>query len=273
MTDTPETRNLPKFDRLSIIAATIMLAYTLSRFVNIPGRELSTQLPGVYLEVQFNSRTFIAFLVAALTASGADWLLRDHPALGKQNTFPHLLLPALTALVIGVPLSQMPIGALWWVGFAIGIVVLVLVLVAEYIVVDPEDVRQPLATVVLTAISFVLYLALAVSVRTAGFRLFLALPTLTIAIGLVSLRTLQLRQHGRWALVEAGIIALIVGQLAASLHFWPLSPVTYGLLLLGPAYALTNLFIRLGEGVSFKQALIEPAIILAFVLGVAIWIR
>lgn len=273
MSEPPRSRHLPDADRLSILAATILLAYALSSIVNIPGREFSLQLPGVYLEVQFNTRTFVAVLVAGLTATGADWLLRDHPALGKKSTIQHVLLPALTALVIGLPLSQIPIGPLWWVGFGIAGAVLMLVLVAEYIVVDPSDIRQAPATILLTAVSFALFLALTVILRSAGFRLFLVLPSLTFAAGLVSLRTLHLRLHGRWVFLQAGIIALIIGQLAAALHYWPLSPVTYGLLLLGPAYALASLLASLIEMVPFRQALLEPLIVLILLWGVALWIR
>jgi hypothetical protein len=33
-------------------------------------------------------------------------------------------------------------------------------------------------------------------------------------------------------------IALVIGQVAAALHYWPLSPLRFGLLILGLAYAL-----------------------------------
>ena len=61
-----------------------------------------------------------------------------------------------------------------------------------------------------------------------------------MAGGLVSLRTLRLRLGDRWCYLEAGLVALITVQIAAALHYWPLSPVTFGLALLGPAYALTK---------------------------------
>ena len=92
-------RHLPDADRLSMLTATILLAYALAHFIDLPGRELALQLPGIYLSVQVNVQTFVGPLVAALTASGANWLLRDHPAIGGQSTMEHWLLPALTAWV------------------------------------------------------------------------------------------------------------------------------------------------------------------------------
>jgi hypothetical protein len=260
---------LPDADRLSVLAAMILLAYALARFIDLPGTSLGVQLPGFYISLQLNVQTIVAFLVALLTATGADWLLREHPALGKGATIEHWLLPALTAWVIGIPLFQVPLGPLWWAGFAVGGAFLMLVLVAEYIVVDSEDIRQPVAAAGLTVLSFALYLILAITLRIAGLRAFLIVPGLGFAIGLVSLRTLHLRLHGRWAFVPAGVIALLTAQIAAALHYLPITPVTYGLLLLGPAYALTSLLANLAEDEPLRQAVVEPALVLVIVLGAA----
>lgn len=267
-----KSRNLPDANRLSMLAATILLAYALARFVDLPARDLAIQLPGIYLAIQVNVRTAVALLVAGLTATGADWLLRQHPAIHNQSTFEHWLLPALTAWVIGIPMFQLPLGPLWWISFAIGGALLMLVLVAEYIAVDPDDVRQPVAAAGLTAVSFALYLTLAIALRHAGIRLFLLLLALTLAGGLVSLRSLHLRLHGRWTVTQASLIALISGQIAAGLHYFPLSPITFGLTMLGPTYALTSLIANLAEKEPLRQAIIEPALVLVIVWGTALWI-
>lgn len=266
-------RNLPDVDRLSVLAATILLAYALARFVNLPIRDLSVQLPGIYLAMQINMRTVVALLVAGLTASGADWLLRDHPAIKGQGTYQYWLLPSLTAWVIGVSLNQLSLGVIWWVVFAIGGALLMLVLVAEYIVVDPEDVRYPPAAAGLTAVAFALFLALAIILRSTGMRLYLILPAMMLSGGLVSLRTFRLRVHGRWRLIEAMVIAIIIGQIVAGLHYWPLSPVAFGLAVLGPAYALTSLLSSLEEGELSRQVLLEPTLVLLIAWGGALWLR
>ena len=275
-------RNLPDLGHMSQLVATILLAYALASFVNLPGRQFAVQLPFFYLELSIDGHTVVAALVAALTATGAIWLLRDHAALGKQNLVQHSLvqhslvqhtvLPALTAWVLGVPLLQLPLSLAWWGGFALGGILLMLVLLAEYITIDPGDLRQPLAAAWLTAVSFALYLILAASLRYAGTRLFLLLPSLTLAVGLASLRTLRLRLHGDLALLPAGIVTLVTGQVAAALHYWPLSPVAFGLALLGLAYALTSLMGNLAEGEPPRQAALEPLIVLGLVWGVALWL-
>jgi len=265
-------RHLPEADRLSILAAIILLAYALVSFVQLPAREISLQLPGVYLAMELNVHTITALLVAALTASGADWLLRTHPNIREHRSFEHLFLPALTAWTIGVPLSQISGAPQWWLGFFGGGALLMLVLVAEYITVDPDDERQPIAAAGLTTVAFVLYLILAIALRFSGVRLFLILPPLVLAVWLVSLRTLHLRLHGRWVFLQAGVVAIICGQIAAALHYLPISPVTYGILLIAPAYALTSLIANLNEDEPLRQALFEPVIVFVLMLGAALWI-
>ena len=266
-------RYSPDVNRLSVLAAAILLAYALARFIYIPTRVLEIRFLGVYLPVELNTHTVVAFLVAGLTASGADWLLRDHPQLNNKNAIEHWLLPALTAWVIGFPLFQLPLGVLWWAGFVVGAILLMLVLVAEYISIDPDDVRHPAAAAGLIALSFVLYLMLAIAMRYAGFRLILILPALTIAAWLVSLRTLNLRLRGRWALVQAGLIAFMCAQITAAMHYMPLSPVSFGLILLAPTYALTSLVANLAEEEPIRQAIIEPISVFLILLVIALWLR
>jgi hypothetical protein len=256
-----------------MLAATIMLAYTLARYVDLPERELAIQLPGLYLSVLINEQTVVALVMASLMATGADWLVRGHPAYERQRTLEHWLLPALTAWAIGLPLFQLPNNPLWWIGFILGGLLLILVLIAEYIVVDPDDLRYPLAAAGLTAVSFTLYLVLAAALRFAELRLVMLLPPLALAGGLVGLRALHLRLHGRWAFLPAGLVALVTAQLAAGLHYWPLSPVSFGLALLGPAYALTTLLGNLAEGEPVRQAVVEPITVLFLVWGAAFWVR
>jgi hypothetical protein len=273
MADRIQRQSLPDIDRLSVLAAAILLAYALARFIDLPALNLSIQLPGIFLAGVINVHTVISFLVAGLAASGADWLLRDHPALHGQPTVQHWFLPGLTALVIGITLFQLPVGAFWWGVFGIGGILLILVLIAEYIVVDPSDLRQAPASAGLTAVSFALLLVLAIVLRSASLRLYLVMPGLTLSAGLISLRTLHLRLNGQWKILEALVIALIVGQLSAAFHYWPISPVAYGMAVLGPAYALTSLITGLANGESVRRAAVEPVVVLLLVWGTAAWLR
>lgn len=260
-----ENQNLPEINRLSVLAASILLAYAFTPFVKIPEQTLQLQLPGFLFDLRLDFGSIISILVAVLAAAGASWLVSSHPRAPQkeQSSIQHWILPALTAWVIGIPLDTLEVGVQWWAVFAFGGALLMLVFVAEYIVVDPTDTRQAPATVGLTAVSFALFLTLTIALRASGMRLFLALPTLTLAILLVTLRTLYLHNGGRWTWVWPLGIAVFVGQFALGLHYLPLTPLRFGLLLLGPAYALTSLSGGVETGRSWRRALIEPALMLA----------
>ena len=265
-----EHRHFPNLNRLSVLAATILLAYSLARFVDLPERSIAINLPGIFLSFTLNFQTVVSALVAALAAAGMDWLLRDHPELHGQPTYQHWLVPALTALVIGVPLLRMENGLEWWIVFAMGGTLLMLVFLAEYIVADTADIRHPHASAGLSALSFALFLILAIAMRASGSRLYLVLPALVFAVALVSLRTLYLRLGGQWKLAWGVGIAIIIGQLAAGLHYWPVGPIGYGLALLGPAYALTSFAAAYEEGRHVAGGLVEPLVMLGVIWGLAL---
>ncbi|MBN2147270.1 MAG: hypothetical protein JW726_07770 [Anaerolineales bacterium] len=258
---------------MSVTAALIVLTFTMARYIEFPVQEFGVQLPGIYLSITISVRTVTSLLAAGLTAASADWLLQDHPALQGKHAFQSVILPALTALVISVPLNQVSMGLSWWLGLGAGGLLLILVLIGEYIVLDPENERHPLAVAGLSAVSFALFLVLAATLRSAEVRLVMILPALTIAAWLVSMRTLHLRLHGEWAVYESAIIALIVGQICAAAHYWPLSSISYGLLVLGPAYALVSLINGMIEDKSWRQLIWEPCLALMVAWVVAILAR
>lgn len=266
-----ETRHLPNIHHLSILIASILIAFTLAGFISLPTRSFELQLPGLFLQFEINAHTAVSLIVAGMTATGADWLIRGHPSF-QQLSIQHWLLPALTAWAIGIILYQQPFSIVWWVTFAVGGSVLTFVLIAEYIMVDPEDVRRIPAIIGLTAISFALFLVLAINIRVSEIRLIFLLPTIFIASFLTSLRTLGLRLQQKWLFLHSAVIAIAIAQLSAALNYLKIEPVSFGLLLLGPAYALTSFIGGLMEAKSWRLASIEPAFVLGIVWTLAILI-
>ncbi len=264
-----DTRRLPDVDRISVLSATILLAYAMARFVDLPGRTVTIDLLAFFLIVEINTNTVVALLVAGITASGADWLIRSHPGASAGNTIQYWVLPGLTAWVLGVTLNALRVGVLWWIVFMIGAGLLIMVLVAEYIVVDPNDLRFPIAAGALTAVSFALYLILAITLRSLAIRLLLLIPALSIPGSLICVRFINLRlqinhMYSRENIILGALAALTVGviltQVTTGFHYWSLSPIAFGLALLAPAYGLTNFFGNLIEGMSSRRSLVEPVL-------------
>jgi len=262
-----KTLSFPDTNHLSVVTATILFAYALTPFVSLPEQSIDFQAPGFFFVLRINFATLVSILSAGLALAGSIWLVEGHPGRPGKNAFIHGLLPALTAWMIGVPLSTLSVDLQWWVVFAFSGVLLILVFAAEYIVVDITDARIGPATVGLTAISFALYLVLAVAVRASALRLYLLLPPLVLTLGLISWRTLYLRLGGKKTLAWGVAISLLVGQLAIGIHYWPLSPLRYGLILLAAAAALTSFAGGLEEKQSWRTIWIEPAVLLVLFLG------
>jgi hypothetical protein len=268
-----EQKYLPDSNRIGILTATVLLAFVLTRLVQAPAFSVELQLPGFLLTLPLNISTAMGLLTAGLTATGMDWLLRGHPSLRGRNTFEWWLLPTLTAFVISVPLSLLPGGMAWWIGFAVIGAFLFFVFIAEYIVVDPGAPFYATSMAGLTAISYTLFFILAVALRYSDLRLFLILPGLFIAATLASLRIMHLRLSGRWEFAWALGIAFVCAQLISGLHYWPLTPIQFGLMLTGPLYAMTNLAINVSEDLPARRAALESAIVTAFCWGLAFLIR
>jgi hypothetical protein len=266
--------HLPDTNRLSVLTATVLLAYAVTPFIVIPARTLQLQLPGLFLTYTLNFATITSILAAALAGFGSDWLIRGHPQYGLHSQDSrHWMLPALTAWVIGEPLNRLEIGLEWWAVFALGGLMLAAVNVAEYIALDPADSRHAPAAVGLTSVAFALFLILAIAMRAAGPRLYIIIPTLVVASFLVTLRTLYLRLGGRWAWKWPFAISLVIGQIGVGLHYLPFSPMQYGLVLLGAAYALTSMAGGLEEGRGGRALWLEPAVMLAVALLLVFVIR
>ena len=266
-------RYLPDTDRVGLLTSTVLLAFALTHLIQAPEFNLEIQLPGFFFLLPLNLSTAMSVLTAGLTATGMDWLLREHPSLGGRPTYQWWLLPTLTTFVIGVPLSIVPPGAAWWVSFLLAGTFLFFVFVAEYVVVDPGAPYYAISIAGLTAISYTLFFVLAVALRYGAIRLYILVPALFLAAALASLRILHLRLGGRWEYAWSLGIAFVCVQIAAALHYWPLSPIQFGLMLIGLLYGLTSLAVNLGEDQPARRAALEPAVILGLCWGLAVFIQ
>jgi hypothetical protein len=254
-------KNLPDVNRFSVVMAMILIAYSLTAVVSFPTQSLNFQLPGFLLSLNFNFVTIISLLVAVLAAVGCNWLISDHPFIGRSKRWQHWLIPALTALVFGVSLNTLTVGAAWWVVFGLGGLLVAGVLVSEYISVDPGDSRSPVAIIGLSAVSLALFLTLSIALRGSGSRLYLILLLLLPAGFLVTMRSLMLRNNeapnSAWALG----ITLVILQTATGLYYLPLRPIQFGLILLGLLFALITLADNIQEGQSNYRLWLDPLLL------------
>lgn len=263
----------PNQDRFSVVIATILLAYTIAQFIDIPPTNSSLSIGGLIIPYGLNYSTLVTFAVAGLTASGTDWILRDHPTLEKRSTVPHLLLPSLSAWILNIVLNSMEESPYRWAILVVGGIFLFAVILAEFNAIYPEDYRRPVSSALLSAISYAMILAMTVSLEASNQRLILALPAVALGTFILSMRILQLNLPEQWPLLASAGCTLVTVQLATALHYLPVTPLSFGLILLGALYALINLVINLSQDVPLNRAGLEATISVLIIWLVAIWIN
>jgi len=264
--------DFPRKDRISVITASILVSYALLPFVQIPARRLSFTIFGVFISITLNFYNLISLITAALAAAGTDWMLRDHPNFRNSAPVSHMILPALIAGAIGIPLGFMAVSPAWWIILGLGSLLVLIVLAGEYISLDRDNTYYPIALIMLSAVSFALYLIIVIAVRAANLRLFLTALILPSVYAFFSMRILQFRLGGVWPLKWTAVISITVAQVTIGLYYWPLSPVRFGLLLLAPAYALIGIASSFEESTSISDIYLEPLIMLGIIILLAILI-
>lgn len=260
----------PAINQLSTIVVVILFGYLVLPYLELPPQEVSFNLFGIELLFELQVRSLVALLLAGLAAVGANWLLSVHPYYHGQSLILHAILPALTAWIATIPLAQVAFDMRWWGLFFTAAGLLMAVFTAEYISLDPQDKRYSFATMGLTALSFGLYLFLAISMRGGAVRLIVSSATLAVVSFPITLRTLYLRTEGKWHWGWAVGITLVIAQAAIGLHYLPLSPILFAILMVALAYALTDAAEALIQGRSLRRVWIETGVIVAIMVVIGV---
>lgn len=259
-------------ERLRTVLILILFPLAISQWVPLATFTLTVQLPGFYLAQPLSLRALIVVIVAGLAATGMDWLIRS-AQLTPGNTFPHLLFPSLTTLALGGILPFIPQGPLWWWAFVFGAVLLASVFAAEFIALDRTASLFPLASAGLTVLGIALFLIITSALCFVSMRLVLLLPVLASVTFVLALRLFHLHFFKRWEIYWALGSAFLIVQIAAPLHYWPLSVVPFGLMLTGPFYALISLAIAFNEENLSRWNVIEAVVAILGSWGMALWLN
>lgn len=223
-----------------MLTAVIVLAYALARFLDIPARAIGGTFFGSALGLELNGRLLMMLLVAALISAGSDTLMRSHPVFAAQaagSTVIHWILPGATALVMGAALNRLPDGPVWWLGLGGSAAALLVVLIAEYVVVDPEAPQREAAVLALTALAYALALILFVVMHSLSARAAIS-STVSglVAAGLAwRLFTLHNAPMGR-ASLYAAVAGLVCAEVIWALNYWRVPSSSAALMAMIPFY-------------------------------------
>ncbi|HEY57679.1 MAG TPA: hypothetical protein G4O04_03950 [Anaerolineae bacterium] len=270
-------RPSPDTGHLSVFTASLALALLLARLVRLPLRwETALNLPGLYVPVKVTTAGVSAVLIAALCLGGTLGMLSRHPTVRREqppllSLVPHAVLPMVAAWGLEILLQRLPLGLAWLLAFGVGMAFLMAVLLAEFTVADPNDVRYPWAATTVNVLGYLTLFVLAYSLHAAAWRLVYALPILGLAVTLVALRALRLKFPERWLPIEALLVALVTLHPAAAWRYFPLPSVPYAILVVAVAYAATLFVANVLEGQPVREALSEPLLALTLLAVVSVW--
>lgn len=257
-----------------MVLACVLITYAMAHVFQVPGITLALQLPYFYISYDLGLDSILVIVAAVLVGSGMYWLLgvpmsrASAPAIME-----HALLPTLTAYLVGSFLQSLDITAGWVMGFAIGATLVLGVIIAELNVADASSPFYSPAAAGLTALGYVAFVLFIVGTRLASARLYVFAPAVFLTAGGVALRTLHLEHGTRWQPVWTLGIAVIVTQFSVGLHYWPLTPLQFGLILLAPLYGLTAFAVRRLAGDQSREAAISPAVISGLLILAGVLVR
>ncbi len=256
-------RPTPDRDRLSIMTALVFLTYGLIRIVTLPTLKIEMTVFGLLVRIILDTRLIMLTVAAMLTAAGADWLVRSHPKFQPgQSTLTHWVIPGMAALATGAILTRLPQGLALWIGLPLGALILVGVLYAEFLAIDPSDQRYGFTSVGLRTLAYILLAGTLFTMRATNQRAIYSVPATMLAISAISWRLALLNyRQPHTALVDALLIGLVGSQITWAAHYWPLPPIRLGLAIGLLVYIGNGLIDTLRNGQISRGLVVEFAIL------------
>jgi hypothetical protein len=269
----------PNRDRLSVLTATIVLAYALARFIELPARVWHATILGSAIDVRIDGPTLVLLCVAVLISAGSETLMRSHPYLVERpeaRAFHHWVLPGATALALGTVLNRTRDEQLWWFELGLSVLALLAVLVAEYIAINPEDTRRDVVAILITGLTYALALTIFAVLYSLSYRAAVSASLSGLVSTMLAWRWLKLRRipDGR-AWLYAGLTGLICAETFWALTYWRITPGAAALLVTIPFYvslglAQQHLAATLSRRVWLEYGLVS-GVGLAIALGYALF--
>lgn len=220
-------------ERLSIISALIILNYALMPFIYSPQIPINFSIFGFIIDIHIEYANLMVLSAAFFAAVGTYWLLYDHPTIQRNTIVLHLILPTVIAGVISIPLNVIELGTAWWIMFAVGSMLIIFTLIAEYYSVDPDVSLFALARIFLIPLSVGILLLITITTRSAGFRLYIQILVLGIVFATIYTRLIALIKTPPNRIMMTVTSTLIFVQSIIGCHYLPFSSISFGLVLTG----------------------------------------
>jgi len=249
-------------NRFSILLAFLALGFSIIYL--IPVELTPEKFPILLFTFRINFFSLIPLILALLTAVGAVWVFVTHSRWKRETAnivklFPHITLPFIASLILGIVLSQSARSLIWWIVFFLGYLILFLLLRAEYVLLDQKDVGLIQFNLIVISFSYGMFLIFTTALKNSNMRMFLQMLLIFAAAFFVTFRKLTIWQREDYKMLQTFIISLLISELSVGLHYLFINPLQYGLILTGVLYSLTswiNLYEKNKKWHLYKEPLI-----------------
>ncbi len=239
------TLNISIANRVLVLIALLALAPVLLLVVELPSRNISLNFLGSALSLNLNTDSLLILFLPVLAIAGVDWVLRDHPFVRAGQVpflFPFWMAPALMAFAVGILLTRLTSWPLWIAALSIGIVLIGVLVVAEYVTISPNANNYAVARLTVTALSYLIAFGLFTQIYSARERSIVSATTTTLisialSLDLLGPHIIGLRRAGMFSL----IIGWLVGICTWAMNYWNISNLSGGVLLLMVFYVSVGL--------------------------------
>ena len=252
-----KSRATPDVNQLSVVGGVVCLVFAAGRYA-VTANDSGTN-------------TVIAGIAALVAGTGAVTVMRPQAGSTRQPAWFSGIVPAAAAAVLGLGLAQLPVGAPWWLGLAGAAALWLIVVLAEYVTLDPDEGRRPLATLGLGVLTYILVFVLFTALAAAGARAALSATSCGALAGILAWRLFALQPRAE--IGRAGLYALVVGLFAAevmwALGYWRVRPVTAAAVGLALFYLTVGLLGAQLQGRLRRRLWIEYAVVGLLALALA----
>lgn len=264
-------------DRLSVILAVTLASATLFRFIELPTLVWGVRhILGSPLQLSFGGNWLLTLLMVGLVATGTFSLIQGHPHRDTQERLLifSLINPALGTLLASLLLIRATSWPVWLVTLLVGGVLIGLLIHLNYRAFSSESSGYTSARTMLNIADYLLGFALCSVILQAQERALITGPAIFVLIALLAFDLLS-ASGADWPMVLlfGGIIALLVGEMAWVLGYWPISTWTAATMLTLELYLLSGLSYQYLLGRLTRKVLLEFGIVAMLMFVLVLWIR
>ena len=271
-----ESQNTER-ERLSVILAATLASATLFRFVELPTLAWGVRrILGSPLQLTFGGDWLLTLLMVGLVATGTFSLIQSHPLHESQERplIFSLITPTLGTLLASLLLIRATSWPVWLVTLLIGGVLIGLLMHLSYRAFSPDSPGYTSARTLLNIADYLLGFALASIILRAQERALITGPAMLALMGLLACDLLSASGvKSTKVLLFSGIIALLVGELAWVLGYWPVSTWTAATMLTLALYLLSGLSYQYLLGRMTHRVLLEFGVVAMIMFVLVLWIR